>query len=101
MEGSVRFVSPWALASLASLPIAGLAYLLGRLEADRLVAADQGWEMAFYWSPFVFLAIDTILVLGGLAGLIGLVIGQGAVRRLQSVAAGLAAVACYAVLPWR
>lgn len=36
----------------------------GILEAERMIARDQGWEMAFYWSPLVFLAIRGILLIG-------------------------------------
>ena len=64
-------VSRWALASLASLPVTGLIYLLGLPPGDRMVAADQGLEMAFYWSPLVFLVIDTVPVLGKLSGWLG------------------------------
>jgi hypothetical protein len=102
-EGRARMesVSRWALASLASPPLAGLRYLLGRLEADRLVAAGEGWEMAFYWSPLVFLAIDSVLVLGAIAGLVGLAVGPGAPRRAQAAIAVLACVVSFLALPWR
>jgi hypothetical protein len=97
----VRFASRWALASLAALPIAGAVYLLGRLEGNRMVDAGQGWEMAFYWSPILFLVIDALLLLGGVVGIAGLAIGPGVHRRAQSFATGLACVASYALLPWR
>jgi hypothetical protein len=83
------------------LPLAGLVYALGRLEGERMVAADQGWEMAFYQSPLVFLVIDTVLVLGGLAGLIGLVVEPGVPRRMQAAVAVLMCVGTFVVLPWR
>lgn len=44
----MRAFSRWAL---ASLPLAGLFYGLGRLEGGRMAAVGQGFEMAFYWSP--------------------------------------------------
>jgi hypothetical protein len=100
-RASVRFVSGWALASVASLALAGAVYLLGRLEGDRMVAAGQGWEMAFYWSPLVFLAIDVVLFLGGVAGLVGLSVGPGVHRRLQSFVASLACAGCFLAVPWR
>jgi hypothetical protein len=81
--------------------VAAAVYLLGRLEGDRMVAAGQGWEMAFYWSPLVFLAIDAVLVCGGLAGLVGSVIGPGARPRLVAAAAGVACVGSFVALPWR
>jgi hypothetical protein len=76
-------------------------YLLGQFEGDRMVAAGQGWEMASYWSPLVFLAIDAILFLGGVTGLIGLAAGPGWHRRMQSMVAGLACAGCFLALPWR
>jgi hypothetical protein len=107
MTGLVRRVAPlrslswWAFASVASLPLAGLLYLLGRLEGDQLVAAGQGWEMAFYLSPLVFLAIDAVLLLGGIAGLVGLAVGPGVSRRVQAAAAALICVGIFLALPWR
>ena len=94
-------VSRWALASITSLPVAGLIYLLGRLEGDRMVAADQGWEMAFYWFPLVFSAIDILLILGIVAGLVGLVLGPGVSRRLQAGVAVLGCIGSLLALPWR
>ncbi len=88
-------------ASLACLPAAGVVYLLGRLEGDRMVAAGQGWEMAFYWSPLVFLAVDAVLVCGGFAGLGGLIAGPGVRRRAVAAAAGVVCAAIFAALPWR
>jgi hypothetical protein len=97
----MRFVSRWALAAVATLPVAGVVCLLGRLQGDRMVAAGEGWEMAFYWSPLVFLAIDAALILGGWAGLVGLAVGPGVYRRVQSVVAGLVCAGCFLALPWR
>jgi hypothetical protein len=94
-------VSRWALASLASLPTAGFIYLIGRLEGDCLVAAGQGWEMAFYWSPLVFLAIDSLLILGSIAGLVGLAVGPGVPRRVQAAVAVLACAGGFIALSWR
>jgi hypothetical protein len=94
-------VSRWAVASLVALPAAGLVYLLGRLEGNRLVAVGQGWEMAFYWSPLVFRAVDVLLLLGGSAGLVGLVVGPGAVRRIQAAVAILVCAGSFLALPWR
>jgi hypothetical protein len=66
-----------------------------------MVAAGQGWEMAFYWSPLVFLAIVVVLVLGGVAGLVGLAVEPGVSRRLQSMVALLLCIGGFLVLPWR
>jgi hypothetical protein len=95
------FASRWALASLTSFPVAGVLYVLGRLEGDRMVAAGQGWEMAFYWSPLVFLAIDAVLVLGGVAGVIGVMVGPGVSRRMQAAVAVLICFGTFVALPWR
>ncbi len=97
----MRYASRWALACFASLPGAVLLYVLGRLVGDRMVAAGEGLEMAFYWSPLVFMAIDGVIVLGAILGLIGLVIGPGVFRRAQSAAAAMLSVGAFLVLPWR
>jgi hypothetical protein len=97
----MRFTSRWALASIASLPVAGVVHLLGWLESERMVAVGEGWEMAFYWSPMVSLAIDGVLILGGIAGLIGLAVGPGAFRRLQAGAGALVCAGSFIALPWR
>ncbi len=91
----------WAFASASALPAAGSLYLLGRIEANRKVAAGQGWEMAFYWSPLVFLIIEVVLVSGAVAGLVGLMAGPGLRRRLQAAAAGLVCLGSFLALPWR
>jgi hypothetical protein len=100
-ERTMRFGSRLACASLASLPVAAVVYLLGWLQGDRMVAAGQGWEMAFYWSPLVFMAVDTVLVFGGIVGLVGAAIGPGVGRRVVAAAAGAACVGSFAALPWR
>jgi hypothetical protein len=97
----MRYASGWALACLGSLAVAGVLYVLGRLEGDRLIANGQGWEMAFYLSPLVFLAIDGAIVLGAVLGVVGLVLGPGVSRRTQSAAAVLLSVGTFLVLPWR
>jgi len=98
---AVRLVSPWELASLAALPLAGVVYLLGRLEGDRMVAANQGWEMAFCLSPLVLGAVDVVLLLGAGAGLIGIVAGPHWHRRAVSATTSLACAGCFLALPWR
>jgi hypothetical protein len=97
----VQRVSRYAVASLASLPLAGLVYLLGRVAGDRMVADSQGWEMAFYLSPLVFLAVDGLLLAGTLAGVVGLALGPGASRRALSAAAAAICAGAFAALPWR
>ena len=97
----MRIVNGWIVASFAALPLAGILYLLGRLEGDRMEAAGQGWEMAFYWSPLVFLAIDAVLFVGAVAGGIGLLVGPGSAQRVAAVVAVLACAGSFAVLPWR
>jgi hypothetical protein len=66
-----------------------------------MVAAGEGWEMAFFWSPLVFLAIDVVLVLGGVVGLVGLAVGPGLSQRLQATVAVLLCASGFLVLPWR
>jgi hypothetical protein len=97
----VRWPSPFALASLGCLAVAGVVYLWGRFEADRLRATGQGFEMAFYLSPLVFQAVDGLVILGAVIGLIGAVVGRGWPRRLQAFAAGLLCGGCFMLLPWR
>jgi hypothetical protein len=97
----MRSLSRSALVSLACLLAAGFIYLLGRMEGNRMVSTGQGWEMAFYWSPLVFYAIDTVLIVGIIAGLVGLAIESGMHRRLQAVVAGLVCVGSFLALPWR
>ena len=97
----MRFASKWALGSLASPPTAGVVYLLGRLVGERMVAAGQGWEMAFYWSPLVSLAVDAVLVAGGVSGLVGLGVGPGVGRRVLAAAAVSACIGVFVALPWR
>jgi hypothetical protein len=97
----MRSISRSVLISLGCLCGAGIIYLLGRLEDDRMVSAGQGWEMAFYWSPLVFLAIDALLVAGTIAGLIGFAMESGVHRRLQGVLSAIVCVAVLLALPWR
>ena len=94
-------VSRWALASLACLPVGALIWYVGRIQADRMVAADQAWEMAFYLSPLVFRTVDALLILGSLLGLIGLGVGPGVRRRVQSAVAALLCVGMIAAVRWR
>jgi len=97
----MRSLSRSAVVSLACLAATGFIYLLGRLEGNRMISAGQGWEMAFYWSPLVFYAIDTVLIVGVITGLVGLAMESGMHRRLQPVVAGLLCVGCFLALPWR
>lgn len=94
-------VSRLAFASVALLLLTGPAYLLGRFVGDRMDSAGQGWEMAFCWSPIVFIAIDGMLVLAAIAAIVGLFVGPGVHRRVQSTLAGLACASVFLVLPWR
>ena len=87
--------------SLVCLPLAGLIYVFGRLEGKRMVAADAGWEMAFYWSPLVFLAIDAVLIVGAVAGLVGLAFESRQTGRMQAAVAGLVCIGSFLALPWR
>jgi hypothetical protein len=61
----------WTLISLVSPLAAGLIYMLDRL-GRWMVSGDSGFEMAFPWSPLVFLSTDIVLILGAIAGLVGL-----------------------------
>ena len=97
----MRYISRWAVFSLTCLPVAGLAYVLGRLEGDRMVAADQGWEMVFYWSPLVFGVIDDVVIIGVIMGLAGLALESGMLRRMQATLAGLICLVSFLGLPWR
>jgi len=79
---------------------AGVAYWLGWLKAERMVANGQGFEMAFYWSPLVFLAVDAILVVGVVTGLAGTILGPGHVRRSLSLSGGVICLAAFFLVPW-
>jgi hypothetical protein len=61
----------WTLISLLSPLAAGLIYTLDRL-GRWMVSGDAGFEMAIPWSPLVFLATDIVLIVGAVAGLVGL-----------------------------
>jgi len=100
MEDRVQALSRWALASFASLPVAGLCYVLGRLQANRMIVAGEGWEMAFYWSPLVFSTVDALLVLGGVLGVAGLVAGPRMTQQLQAATAVLVCLGSWHALPW-
>ena len=93
-------VSGYTLLSRASIGLAGVVYLAGRLVGNRMVAAGQGWEMAFYLSPAVFLAIDFILCFGIVIAAIGVAIGPGWGNRFRSLAVGLLNLGCFVVVPW-
>jgi hypothetical protein len=98
---AARTVSRYAIVSLSCPPLAGAVYLLGWIEGRRMVAADQGFEMAFYWSPLVFLAVDSALVVGAVVGLVGLGVGPGVWPRVQAASAALLCAGCILAVPWR
>ena len=62
---------------------------------------DRPFRMVFYCSPFVFLAIVAVLILGGAAGLVGLALGAGMPRRVQAALAVSVCVGSFASLPGR
>jgi hypothetical protein len=97
----MKFVSRWALASFISLPVAGVIYLLGRLEAHRMEAEGKGFKMADALSPLVFFTIDAVLIFGGVVGFVGFILGPGVSRRVQAAVGVLACVGSFLVLPWR
>lgn len=94
-------LSRYAIVSLSCLPLAGFVYLLGWLEGRRMKAAGQGWEMAFYLSPLLFLAVDSILFVGVLVGSVGLGVGPGVSPRVQAASSALLDAGCFLLLPRR
>jgi hypothetical protein len=69
-------VSRWTLISLVSwLGAVGLL-LLGRTVGSQMIASGQGFEMAFYWSPHVYLEVRVLLAFAAVAGLFGVVVGR-------------------------
>ncbi len=97
----MRFVSWSAVASFGCLLLAGLVYVAGRLEAARMEDAGQGLEMAFYFSPLVFLTVDTLLTIGALVGFGGAIFTSGWRYRMQAcISAGLS-VSAVLLVPWR
>lgn len=97
----MRAISCWALLSVACPLLAGLVYLLGHLKGERMETAGQGWEVAFYLSPLVFLAVDVALFVGMGFALLGMVLGTCWRWRVQAVVAGLVCAACFFLVPWR
>ena len=84
-------VSRWALTSVAALAVATAIHVLGR-EKCWVVASIPGFERAFYWSPLALLAIKAVLILGVVAGSVGLLVGPGMTRRTQAAVAALGCV---------
>src|SRR5262245_24430700 len=82
-----RHVSLSAIASILCSILAGVVYLAGWLEGERLVAASQGFEMAFYLSPLVFMAVDFLLVVGLGVGLVAMFRAPDRWRCLQGLSA--------------
>jgi hypothetical protein len=66
-----------------------------------MVTAGQGWEMAFYWSPLVFLTIDAVIILGCIAALVGVAVGPDPLRRVQAALAGSVCIGCFLALAWQ
>jgi hypothetical protein len=81
--------------------LAGIAYSLGWLQAERMVVKGQGFETAFYWSPLVFLAVDTILFVGMVTAVAAVYAGPGIVRRAFSFFAGVVSLTALLLVPWR
>jgi len=86
---------------VACVALAGLFYLVARQHAGRMVESGHGWEMAFYFSPLVFLAVDGLALVGAVVALFGLIAGPGLWHRVQSVVAALLCVAIFVLVPWR
>jgi hypothetical protein len=66
-----------------------------------MVAADQGWEMAFYFSPMAFLVMDGLLLIGGILAAVGVVVGPRLIDRIVATLAGAAGVGWFTLSPWR
>jgi hypothetical protein len=81
--------------------MAGVAHIGGRLEADRMINRGQGFEMAFYWSPLVFLVVDGLLLVGTLSGLLGVLLSSKLRHRILSLSIGVANGLYLMLLPWR
>ena len=72
---------------------------VGKLVGDRMTAAGNGFEMAFYLSPIIFATIDFFLVAAFCVGLVGLF----AVRTRQRPPLAFVAAVAMAILlfaPW-
>jgi hypothetical protein len=90
-----------ALAAIALLFLAILADVASWLEAQRMEAAGQGWEMAFYFSPLAFWTVDTLLVLSCMAALVGTVLGPGIRPRLICLVILSLGAGRFMTVPWR
>jgi hypothetical protein len=63
--------------------------------------AGQGFEMAFYFSPMVFLILDILLLVGSLLGIIGAVAGPRWYHRVIAGGAVLACAGFFMQVTWR
>ncbi len=97
----MRVVGRTAWAAVICLPLAGAFDLWARWYVHWMVARDEGWEMAFYFSPFAFLVIDGLLLLAGVLGVVGALTGPRWYHRVAAVAAGAAGIGWFTQLPWR
>lgn len=101
MNLELRRTPACCLASIGCLLGAVLVYCVSWIEAARMEAAGQGWEMAFYFSPMVFLFLDFLLLTGALFGFLGVFAGPGARWRLTSTLSFLLCLIVFAAVPWR
>lgn len=91
----------FAWSSAACFALAIVFYLWSRWYADRMVANDEGWAMAFYFSPLAFLVMDGILVIGTILGIVGALVGPHWRYRAVAVTAGIACAGWFTQAPWR
>jgi hypothetical protein len=95
-----RFALP-TIAAMAFLVLAILAHVGSLLEAWRMVAAGEGWEMAFYFSPVAFLTIDSLLLLSCMCALAGIVLGPRVRSRVTCLVILSASAGRFMTVPWR
>lgn len=93
-----RSICGWTLISAGLVAAAGITYYIGRLVGDRMVAAGNGFEMAFYLSPLVFYAIDAFLAAAVSVSSFGLLFGRPK-RSLPLVILAMIAVAGFLLAP--
>src|SRR5262245_49132056 len=97
----MRVVGRIAWAAVICLLLAGAFDMWSRWYADRMVARDEGWEMAFYFSPLAFRVLDGLLLLAGALGLIGACVGPRWYQRMVALVAGVAGIRWFMQLSWR
>lgn len=92
-------VSNWTIISATLTALSAIMFCVGTMVGDRMVAGGNGFEMAFYLSPFIFQSIDALLIAAICVGIVGLFFVQQQ-RRPPLVFVTAVAIASLLLTPW-